>query len=277
MDTVHTTSLWTKVKRLFGISNVLEKAIEEAKEEGEIEDSESTMLMGILELRSLSIGDIMTPRSQMEALPNIATLSEAAEFIKETGYSRIPVYRETKDTIVGILYARDIVYPLLDHSHLHSPAVRYAKEAFFTTETKPVYSLLEEIKKRKCHIAIVLDRFGGTAGLVTVSDILETVFGKLYDEYDEVNPDEEIQKVNESTFLVPGKTPLEELQSIDITLESDEVDTLGGYISHQLGTIPEEGDIFTFNGITYTVVKADKKQIDTVQVNLASQSSARLD
>lgn len=265
---VHSTSLWTKMKRLFGVSNVLEKAIEEAKEEGTIEDSESTMLMGILELRSLSIGDIMTPRSQMEALPNTATLSEAAEFIKEMGYSRIPVYKETKDTIVGILYARDIVYPLLNYTHLNNPVVHYVKEAFFTTETKPAYSLLEEFKRRKCHIAIVLDRFGGTAGLVTVTDILETVFGKLYDEYDEVSPEEEIQKVNEKTFLVPGKTPLEDLQSIGLILKSDEVDTIGGYICNQLGSIPEEGEVFTFDGISYTVIKADKKQIDMLQIDI---------
>lgn len=270
MDTVHSTSLWIKIKRLFGISNVLEKAIEEAKEEGTIEDNESTMLMGILELRSLSIADIMTPRSQMEALPNIATLSEAAEFIKETGYSRIPVYKETKDTIVGILYARDIVHPLLNRNNLENSVVQYAKEALFTTETRPAYSLLEEFKRRKCHIAIVLDRFGGTAGLVTVTDILETVFGKLYDEYDEVSPDEEIQKVNESTFIVPGKTPLEELQHIGIFLESEEVDTLGGYISHQVGTIPEEGSVFTFDNKTYTIVKADKKQVDMIQIECPS-------
>lgn len=274
MDTVQGTSLWVKIKRFFGASNVLEKAIEEAKEEGSIEDNESIMLMGILELRSLSIGDIMTPRSQMEALPSTATLSYASEFIKETGYSRIPIYRETKDTIVGILYARDIVYPLLDcNNHQHS-ALRYAKEAFFTMESRPAYSLLEEFKRKKYHIAIVLDKFGGTAGLVTVTDILEPVFGKLYDEYDEISPDEEIQKISENTFLVPGQMPLEELEHIGITLESEEVDTIGGYISNQLGRIPEEGSVVTFDAITCTIIKADKKQITVVQIENVKKEEA---
>ena len=263
-----TPSFWQKIiHKLFGRRSALD-VIEEAKEDGIIKADEEIMLRGVLTLRSTLISDIMTPRTSIEALPHTATLYEVALFIKEMGYSRIPLYQDTKDHITGIIYARDIIHTVLDEKNHANPSINYAREPFFITENHSVHALLHTFKKLHCHIAIVLDEYGGTAGLVTVADILEPVFGEISDEYDILTPNETIQKINDSTYILPGQTTLKELESIGIVIHSEVVDTIGGYIATIADAIPLKGAQYTIGNSTFTVLESNKKYIRQLKVVL---------
>lgn len=265
-------SFWARLARLFGHDNeeTLEKAILEASAEGEVEPDEESMLLGILRFNDLQVQDTMIPRMDIDCVPEDATLEEVAQVITESGHSRIPVYRETRDNMVGIIHAKDLLRSVLDESSPHTVS-SVMREPFFVPETKSIRSLLQEFRARKLHIAIALDEYGGTAGLITIEDVLEEIVGDIEDEHD-TPQEEDIRSVGNGVYELTGRALLEDLQELGVNLESDEVDTIGGYICMEAGMVPGMGESFTIGGWTFTIIDADMKLIRLLRMEPAKQA-----
>ena len=172
-------TIWSRLTRFFGREDdeSLEKAIIEARADGEVEPDEESMLLGILRFNDLQVQDTMTPRTDIDCVPEDMLLPEVARVIVESGHSRIPVFRDTRDNMVGMLHAKDILSCLLDPKMADQPASAIMREPFFVPETKPIRNLLQEFRASKQHIAIALDEYGGTSGLITIEDLLEEIVG----------------------------------------------------------------------------------------------------
>lgn len=262
------SGFWQRVSRVFhgGHPDSVEQAIREASQEGELDQEEGSMLLSVLTLDELQVQDIMTPRTDIACAPHDATIKDVAGIIIETGHSRIPIYRENRDNIIGIVYAKDILRHSLDVHHHDEPAVATMREPFFVPETKKVLELLHELRGRKMHLAVILDEYGGTAGLVSIEDVLELIVGDIEDEHDAPKEDEIVQ-LEDGAWSITGRAYLEDVaEHTGISLTSEEVDTLGGYISHLAGRVPRVGEYFSIAGLRFTVEEADAKQVHSVRV-----------
>lgn len=262
-----TSSIWSRLTRLFQNRNgdTVEKAIMEAREDGELEAEEGSMLLSILRLDELQVQDIMTPRTDMDCAESGTPLVEVAGLIISSGHSRIPIYQETRDNIVGIAYAKDLLPYLLDPAKHQSPIDTLMRPPFFVPETKIASDLLQEFRTRKTHLAIALDEYGGTSGLATIENILEEIVGDIEDEHDAPREDD-IRVLDSERYMLSGRALLEDLEELGIILNSDEVDTIGGYLSQLAGHVPQQGESFTLAGRMFTVMEADAKQIRTIRV-----------
>lgn len=268
MDAESDSGLWTRVKRLFGhddSDDVVEKAIQEAREEGELDPEEGSMLMNVLELNEFLVQDLMTPRTDFACADVTSTVRDVVKIIVESGHSRIPVYRDTRDNIVGMAYAKDLLTFLSNPETADAPIGEALREPFFVPETKKVIELLQEFRSRKLHMAIALDEYGGTSGLVTIEDVIEVIVGDIEDEYDAPKI-EEIQDSGNGILLLAGRALLEDLETYGISLQSEEVETIGGYLSQLAGHVPQAGEQFTLNGRVFTVLEADHKLIRSIKV-----------
>lgn len=261
-DPLPHSNFWAKLGRLFSHDNeeTLEQAIIEAREEGEVEPEEESMLLGILRFNDLQVHDTMIPRLDIDCVSETASLQDVANIIIETGHSRIPVYRETRDNMVGIIHAKDLLRAMLEEGNDKPPLKSVMREPFFVPETKSIRSLLEEFRSRKQHIAIALDEYGGTSGLITIEDVIEEIVGDIEDEHDAPR-EADIRKISETAYELTGRAWLEDLQEIGIDLESDEVDTIGGYLSLQAGHVPSIGESWQFGDWKFTVKDSDQKLI----------------
>lgn len=267
-------SLWSRLAALFGRHDEesLEKAILEARDEGEVAADESSMLLRILRLDDIQVQEIMTPRTDCHCVPAGTPLIEATHRIIESGHSRIPVFRETRDNIVGVVYAKDLLRSLVnaDYRELGNQPLIDAimRPPFFVPETKAVRDLLQEFRSRKQHLAVVLDEYGGTSGLVTIEDVLEEIVGDIEDEHD-MPREEQITVLGEKHFALSGRAHLEDLPELGIHLSSDEVDTIGGYLSLTAGHVPATGEEFVLQGWKFTVLEAGDKAIRRIRVEPA--------
>lgn len=262
------------MSRLFGHDEneeSLEKAILEARAEGEVEPEEESMLLGILRFNDLQVQDTMIPRTDIDCVPEEMPLAEVAKVIVESGHSRIPVYRDTRDNMVGILHAKDLLASLIDNSHREQCVRDVMREPFFVPETKSIRTLLQEFRSRKLHIAIAIDEYGGTSGLITIEDVLEEIVGDIEDEHDAPR-EEDIRSVGNNVYELTGRALLDDLQELGVDIESDEVDTIGGYLSMQAGHVPGRGESFTVHGWTFTVIDADMKLIRLLRMEPAAQA-----
>ena len=257
------------VSKIFGVSekdeeNVTEEEIrmmvDVGEEKGTIEEEEKEMINNVFEFNDKVVTEIMVPRNKVFALDMNLSISEVIEKLSEdTRYSRIPVFDENIDNIKGIVYIKDI---LLSTKNKNAKIKNLVKEAYFVSETKVVNELFEELRKNKKQIAIVLDEYGGTAGIVTMEDILEEIVGEIYDEYDK-----EIAKYKEidsNTYVFDGSIALYDVEKIlDIDIEEDEVDTLAGYLIKELDRVPKDGEkpIVETEKVTYKIEKISDKQI----------------
>ncbi|WP_297227198.1 hemolysin family protein [uncultured Desulfovibrio sp.] len=256
------SSIWSRLGRLFGRDDEesLEKAILEARADGEVEPDEESMLLGILRFNDLQVQDTMTPRTDIDCVPEDMPLPEVARVIVTSGHSRIPVFRETRDNIVGILHAKDILSSLLSPENGAQDLSAIMRDPFFVPETKPIRALLQEFRARKQHIAIALDEYGGTSGLITIEDLLEEIVGDIEDEHDAPRQ-EDIREIEPRVYELTGRALLEDLQELGVDIESDEVDTIGGYLSMEAGHVPGPGERFALSGWLFSVQDADKKLI----------------
>ncbi len=271
------TWITSKVTGLFGANVTSEQQItaeelrlivERGGEQGILEAEEEQMINAVIELGSQRVHEVMVPRIAMVTLPATATLDEAIDTVIEEGHSRIPVYEDRIDEIVGILYAKDLL-PFLKGSADERPSVRsILRTPVFVPESMTVDDLLHELQRRKVHLAIVLDEYGGTAGLVTIEDLLEEIVGEIQDEYDEEEP--MIVQVTEDEARVDGRASVDDLEELfDISLgleDEDEYDTIGGLIYHRIGGVPKPGDRVETNGLTLTVETTNGKRVGKVLV-----------
>ena len=236
--------------------------IEEAEEDGDIDKEESDLIKSAIEFGDLEVGDIFTPRIDITALPVGATKETVAKVFAESGYSRLPVYDESIDNIVGILYYKDF-YTVAYKANI--PLHEIIKPVIYVAITQPVNELMKELQEKQLHMAVVTDEFGSTAGIVTLEDILEEIVGEIWDEHDEII--EEIKSVGEKEYIVAGRANVENLFSeLDIDEEIESV-TVGGWAMEVLGKIPEVGDSFDEYGLSVEVVEMDGRRVESLHVH----------
>ena len=213
----------------------MEEAIQEAKDGGELQNDEMSMLLNVLQLDDKQAYEIMVPRTDIVCAEIEETITDVARKFFESGHSRLPIYKETEAQIVGILHCKELLRFFVGDDEAPTDLVSVLRPPYFIPETKNVKNILLDFQTNKQHMAIVLDEYGGTAGLVTLEDVLEEIVGDIEDEYDPIRP-EDIQPVDADTYLVSGRTVLEDLDDeCGIRLESEQVETVGGYIGGQLG------------------------------------------
>lgn len=265
------STIWSRLSRFFGHDDEesLEKAILEASAEGEVEPDEESMLLGILRFNDLQVQDTMIPRTDIDCVPDDMPLPDVARVIVDSGHSRIPVYKDTRDNMVGILHAKDLLRCLIEPAGEHPPVAAVMREPFFVPETKSIRTLLQEFRSRKQHIAIALDEYGGTSGLITIEDVLEEIVGDIEDEHDTPRQ-EDIRPLGDNVYELTGRALLEDLEELGVDLVSDEVDTIGGYLSMEAGHVPGPGETFTLHGWTFTVQDANRKLIRLLRMEPAA-------
>ena len=268
------STIWSRLGRLFGHDSEesLEKAILEARAEGEVEPEEESMLLGILRFNDLQVQDTMIPRTDIDCVPEDMPLPEVARVIVDSGHSRIPVFRDTRDNMVGILHAKDVLRCLVD-TDAAPPVSEVMREPFFVPETKSIRTLLQEFRARKLHIAIALDEYGGTSGLITIEDVLEEIVGDIEDEHDAPRQ-QDIRAVGDRVYELTGRALLEDLEELGVNISSDEVDTIGGYLGMEAGHVPGAGESFTLHGWTFTIIDADMKLIRLLRMEPAEDAAA---
>lgn len=257
--------LWPAIRKLFSgkSTNHVENLIREATEEGDIKSDEASMLLNVLGLRQKQVCDVMVPRPDIVAAEETSTLHELADIIIERGHSRIPVYKENKDHIIGLIHAKDLLSFLLNPDQKFELGT-IIRQPLYIPETKNLEKMILEFQLKKAHLAIAVDEYGGTSGLVTFEDVLEEIVGEIEDEYDEPRP-EEIQLLEDKRLLVSGRAMLEDLEKeCDISLASNQVETVGGYVTEQIGRVPEAGEFFDLEGYRIIIRDADAKQIHWV-------------
>ncbi len=244
----------------------LKLIVERGGEQGILEAEEEQMINAVIELGERRVHEVMVPRVAMIALPATATLEEAIDAIVGGGHSRIPMYEESIDEIVGILYAKDLLRFLKDDSGPR-PALRtLLRPPILVPESMTIDDLLHELQRRRVHLAVVLDEYGGTAGLITIEDLLEEIVGEIQDEYDVEEP--LIVRLSADEVRVDGRTDVDELAEIfdvNLTLEDEEeYDTVGGLIYHRVGGVPSPGDRIEVAGLVLTVETTDGRRVGKV-------------
>lgn len=265
MDEGSDSRFWLSISNLFKKNgHDLEDHILDAQDEGEIRDEDVSMLLNVLELKDTTAEDVMVPRTDMAAAEETDTLRDIAELIVETGHSRIPIYRDTRDFIIGVIHAKDLLPTLLAGDAAEHNPKEFLREPYFVPETAGVSGILNTFRSEKMHLAIVVDEYGGTAGLVTLEDIIEEIVGEIEDEHDEIRP-EDIQDLGDGTFLLSGQTELDDLsERCNINLDSEQVETIGGFLTELAGRIPSQDEFFTLDGHRFTVREADAKHVELI-------------
>jgi putative hemolysin len=266
------------VRRLAGVPLATAQAQQEEKQEEFLEDleqhrmegamdkEEQEMIENVLELRESTAGEIMTPRTDLVAVDVSADLPTVLDTIQKVGHSRIPVYEENIDNIVGLVYAKDLLGEI-GRSAGEFDLRRRMREAYFVPETKPLRALLHEFQNQKLHIAIVLDEYGGTAGIVTLEDILEELVGPIADEY-EKTPPESVRKIDENTIEVDARTYVDDLNdayALDLP-EDEDYDTVGGFVFSRLGYIPKAGEHFDYDNLEFTIASAEPRRVKRIKI-----------
>ena len=257
------------ISKAFGVSETEEETVTEeeirmmvdvGEEKGTIDAEEKEMINNIFEFNDKAVSEIMIPRKDIFALDMNLSIAKVIEEISEDfRYSRIPVYDETIDEIKGIVYVKDI---LISTKNKNVKIKNLVKDAYFVPETKAVNELFAELRKNRKQIAIVVDEYGGTSGMVTMEDILEEIVGEIYDEYDEVKS--KYEKIDENTYVMSGSMPIYEVEKIlDIEIPEGDYDTISGYLVEVLGRIPNENEkpIIETPEVTYKVQKSADKRI----------------
>lgn len=237
-------------------------------EKGAIEENEHNLITSIVSFGSLTVEEIMTPRVDIIAVPSDIKYNNLLKIITDSGHSRIPVYNENLDEVIGIIYAKDLL-PFSKNPELRENVSlkKISRKAMFIPETKLISDLLREFQDKKMHLAIVVDEYGGTAGLVTLEDIIEEVVGEIWDEYDRAeNP---VTQIENNKWIALGKAPIEivnELTGSSILNEDEDFDTLGGFILNYTGSIPQENFEFVQNNFKYIVKEIQQKRLKKILI-----------
>ncbi len=237
---------------------------------GQLTKDEAEMIESILSLSNLEAEDVMTPRTEMDAADIEGGIAAALEAAREKGRSRLPVYEGDRDHVVGILYVKDAIG--VDSEEL-GDLRRLLRKPFLVPATKRVVNLLQELRRNRVHLAVVIDEFGGTAGIVTIEDIIEEVFGDIDDEYDQVQEDE-VLETEEGSVDLDARMRIDEVnEQLDLNLpESEQYESLGGLIITQLGYIPKEGVSVYCNGVNLTVKRATARRVVRVHLERVEET-----
>lgn len=249
--------------------------VDQAETEGSLDQHESDLIRNAIEFNDMEVSEILTPRVDLEALADTATMEEAAAMYASSGFSRLPIYHDSIDNIIGVLHEKDFYAAYCRGAKRLS---ELKSSVLYTTETARISDLLRQLQQNKVHMAVVVDEYGGTAGLVTMEDVLEEIVGSIQDEYDQ--EDEELAPV-EGGYLVDGALDLEDVfDAFEMELppleEGEEFDTVAGLITERLGRFPEPGEAVTvhWGGLCFAVVKAEERRVVKVKVTKDSPESS---
>ena len=251
----------------------LRMLVEQSQDVGVLEAQDAQMLEGVFEFSEKNAREVMTPRTDIDALPIDATFDETLALVEESGRSRYPVYEDSIDNIVGLVLTKDLI-PIL-----HNPPAAFSLRSIMrpvhvVPGSREVEEVLADFKRLKEHMAIVLDEYGGTAGLVTMEDLLEEIVGEILDEYDE--PPETPERETADLVIVPGNTNIGELnERFGLSVPDDDYTTIGGYIFGALGRLPMVGDRMTAGGAVFTVRAMDGRRVDSLAVDLHTAGDRR--
>jgi len=256
-------------EKIFDSEEELKILAELGEEEGTLQEEESDMIQSIFDFKEKTVGEIITPRVDIVSLKSDESIDKAMDIIGERQFSKIPIYKDTIDNIKGILYAKDII-PYLMGSRSNINLQSLARQPFFVPETKPIDDLMEEFKLRKTSIAIVVDEWGGTEGLVTLEDVVEEVMGEIRDPYDQ--EESNVLKQPDGSFIVDGSITIYDLEEdTNIEFPDDrDYDTLGGFILDILTDIPQTGEQVEFNDMVFTVQTVENNRIGKIKIQINS-------
>lgn len=246
-----------------------EKFDNAGKTEDALDREEREMIHNIFEFDNTEVNEIMLPRVDIEALEVSTDYQTVLEKISKMGHSRIPVFEETIDSIIGILYVKDILNWIALNSKEEWNIRKIMRKPHYVPANKALDDLMTEMKTSRSHIVVIVDEYGGTAGMVTMEDILEEIVGEIHDEHDE--PEEPVKKIAERTYLVDPHIELDDLVeaiSLPINLENDEYNTLGGLFYHEFGDVPDKGTIFEFKTLLLTIEKMDNQRIEEIKLEV---------
>lgn len=253
----------------------LQYLLDQGKESGALEDNEHELIKNVFDFNERVVKNIMVPRTKISGIELDTTKEEVVEKIISEGYSRMPVYDEIIDKIIGIIHAKDVL-PLLASKKEWSLS-DIIRKPYFVPETKKINDLLSELQQKRIQIAIVLDEFGGTAGMVTLEDIVEEIVGEIQDEYDEEKPT--VEKISDTEFVVNAYATVYDVNEYlphDLP-EDEDFDTMGGLVSHAFGKIPEVGDSEECYGYLFTILKKTEQNIETVKLEIVINKSDMVD
>jgi CBS domain containing-hemolysin-like protein len=253
----------------------LRMLVEQSQESGALDTTDASMIEGVFEFSEKNARKVMTPRTEIDAIPHDATLADVLAIVEDSGRSRYPVYEETIDNIVGLILTRDLIAVLQHRPATFSP-MTIMRPIHVVPGSREVEEVLADFKRLKEHMAIVLDEYGGTAGLVTMEDLLEEIVGEILDEYDEAP--EAPARENADTVVVPGATPVSELNSrYGLSIPEDTFTTIGGFVFGRLGRLPQVGDRVTAGNGVFIVREMDHRRIESLAVDLHSAGDRRSD
>ncbi len=265
-DPVHATPYLTQ--------DEIRMLVDVGQEEGVLEIEESQMIRSIIELGDTTAREIMVPRIDMIALPEDVSFDEAVKVAIHEGHSRIPIFRDSSDNIIGILYVKDLLAFLQADERPRVLPPAYIRPAYYIPESKPVDQLLEDMRRAKIHLAIVMDEYGGTAGLVSIEDILEEIVGDIQDEYD-AEEQLPVQHQDDGSILVDGMVPIGDVNELlDVDLPTHDFDTLGGFVVGLLGRAPNLGEDVTFGQLRMIAYEVEQRRL--VRVRIYRQGTAPL-
>ena len=234
-----------------------------SEEEGVLEDVEKEMIFNVFDFADMQVKDVMVQRVDVTAIDSEATYDEILEVVKKEQFSRIPVYNENIDDVIGILNVKDLI--IADQSSKNFKVADYVREPFYTFEFKKIAEVFNEMKKTRTPMAVVLDEYGGTVGIITMEDIIEEIVGEIEDEYDDEN--NMIQVIKEDEYIVDGSAKLHDISElIGVNMESEELDSVGGLIIEELGRIPENKEEVLINDLRFVVEELDKNRIKKVRI-----------
>lgn len=249
--------------------------VDASGEKGVIEEAEADMIANIFEFGDTTASEAMTHRTDVEGLEYTTNVKAAVDFALQNGFSRIPVYKDDLDNIQGVLYVKDLLKFVGSAEECNTPVYEIMRPACYIPETKRLSELFGEMTETKVQMAVVVDEYGGTSGIITMEDLIESILGNIQDEYD--NEDEEISQVNENTFTIDGTTSIYEVSDLlEIEIPEGDYDTLAGYIVSTLGKIPTEDEHPTiqFEGYDFTVEQVTDRRVSRVHVERREASSA---
>ena len=229
--------------------------------EAEVTGKEKTLLEGAFSLGETQVQEIMTPRVEIIGIERDTPWSEVIDRFRSSAHSRLPVYKHRIDDVIGVLYVKDLLADILDDAEPHGGWISRIRQAFYIPPTKPIDALLREFRAQRTHIAIVMDEYGGTAGVVTIEDILEEVVGEIDDEHDS-EAARQFESRNDREFWVTGRITLDELsETLGVEIQSEEVGTVGGLIMERLGRVPRAGEQLIIDGFRVVVEQVRRRQV----------------
>lgn len=245
--------------------------IRDAEQRLQLDAEAMNIIEGALQINEMQVRDVMIPRSQMVAVKDGQSPEQFLPVIIESAHSRFPVIGETADEVLGILLAKDLLPLILKKDRSDFKLRDFIRPASFIPESKRLNSLLSEFRVKRNHMAIVVDEYGGIAGLVTIEDVLEQIVGEIEDEHDVDEDDMDIRAINDQQFIVKALTPIEDFnEHFHTDFSDEEFDTIGGIVMQRFGHLPNRNETTVLNGLEFKVVNADNRRIRLLQVQKAS-------